>query len=204
MISTVVKMENINHLAKQQGVALMLSLIMLLILTILGLSALTSSTNQEQISANIQQSKTAFYAAQSGVNSYTNEGNTGNDLTNNLHILALTRALANTANFNSTSVSNALERCVTTNGLNSANCATAYLQGVFKARTRTWYRGCLGPATACPGFSMGVGVTMPGCHQYQVEGTGWVDMDGNGAPDTTEETQVIVDQWLTEVALCGP
>ena len=193
-----------NIPAQQKGVALLMSLIILLILTILGLSALTSSTNQEQISSNIQQAKTAFYSAQSGVNGYTNEGNAGNDLTNAAHILALTRAAADPANINSTLAADALERCVAADGSNSANCATAYLQGVFKARTRAWYRGCLGPATECPGFSLGVGATMPGCHRYQVEGTGWVDMDGTAAPDANEETQAVVDQWLSEVALCAP
>lgn len=193
-----------NFPVQQKGVALLMSLIILLILTILGLSALTSSTNQEQISSNIQQAKTSFYSAQSAVNGYTNEGNAGNDLTNNAHILALTRAAANPANINSTAAADALERCVAADGSNSANCATAYLQGVFKARTRAWYRGCAGPATECPGFSLGVGTTMPGCHRYQVEGTGWVDMDGTAAPDANEETQAVVDQWLSEVALCAP
>ncbi len=204
---TLAGVKNISRIAsasQQQGVALLMSLIILVVLIVLGLSALTGSTSQEQISSNIQQAKTAFYSAQSGVNAYTNEGNAGNDLVNPTHILAQTRAVADLSNPNNNSPLVALERCVDASGNNNANCAGAFIQGIFKARTRTWYRGCQGPATACPGFSMGVGASMPGCHLYQVEGTGWIDMDGNGVPDNNTETKAVVDQWLSEVALCAP
>jgi Tfp pilus assembly protein PilX len=188
---------------KEQGSALLVSLIFLVVLTILGLTALNSGTTDTQISSNLQQAKTAFYSAQSGANAYTNQGNTGNDLIEPGHVLAATRAAANTANFASTNVADALTRCAAANGTNSADCDTTFLQANFKARTDTWYRGCNGPATECPGFSLGVGTTIPGCHRYQVQATGWIDLDSSGAmPSNIEETQVIVDQWLSQVALC--
>ncbi len=188
---------------KQTGSALLISLIFLVILTVLGLAALTSSTNEAEMTSNLQQSVTAFNTAQSGTNAYTNEGNAGNDLTEAGHILVLTRAAANAADFDSVNVADALTRCAAANGTNNADCDATFLQENFKARTDTWYRGCQGPATECPGFSLGVGTTIPGCHRYQVQGTGWIDLDNAGAtPTNLEETQVIVDQWLSEVALC--
>ena len=187
----------------QKGSALLMSLIFLVVLTVLGLTALNSGTIDTQVSSNLQQSKTAFYAAQSGANAYTNQGNAGNDLTEPGHILAVTRAAANTADYQSTNVVDALTRCAAANGTNNADCDATFLQANFKARTDTWYRGCNGPATECPGFSLGVGTTIPGCHRYQVQGTGWIDLDNSGStPSNIEETQVIVDQWLSEVALC--
>jgi len=196
---------NKNYLVavKQQGSALLISLIFLVVLTILGLTALNSGTADTQISSNLQQSKTAFYAAQSAANAYTNQGNSGNDITEATHLLAVTRAAANPANFASTNVADALTRCTAANGTNSADCNNTFLQANFKARTDTWYRGCQGPATECPGFSLGVGTTIPGCHRYQIQATGWIDLDNTGdMPSNVEETQVIVDQWLSEVALC--
>ncbi len=196
--------------ALEQGSALLMSLIFLVILTVLGLAALNSSTNETQISTNIQQAKTAFYTAQSGSNAYVNEGNTGNDLDPGVagqnHILTLTRNAADPGDLDSTDLADALTRCAQADGTNGVTCAgNFYLQENFKARTDTWYRGCNGPATECPGFSLGVGTTIPGCHLYQVQGTGWIDLDGaDAAPSNSEETQAIVDQWLTEVALCPP
>jgi Tfp pilus assembly protein PilX len=179
------------------------SLIILLILTLLGVSALSTSTNSELAASNMQQAKLAFYAAQSGVDAFRTVGNAGNDLTNNNHILALTRNLMNPADPDSINPANALEGCSDRNGLLQLDCAASYLEGLLKARVRSWYRGCQGPATACPGFSLGVGMVMPGCHRYQVEGTGWLDADGTAVPEGQDETQSVVEQWFTEVALCA-
>jgi len=187
----------------QSGAVLVVSLIMLMVLTVLGISALSTGTNSEQAAANIQQAKIAFFAGQSAVDSFAFEGNAGNDLTNPNQILALTRALANPNNYASTSTANALTRCTAGNGSNQVDCAVNYLGSIFKARSRAWYRGCLGPATACPGFSLGVGMASPGCHRYQIEGTGWVDLDGSAAPDGVNEPQATVDEWFSEVALCA-
>lgn len=54
---------------RQQGVALAISLILLVALTILGVATLTSTRFQEQITSNAQQKAVAFEAAESGINS---------------------------------------------------------------------------------------------------------------------------------------
>lgn len=53
----------------QRGMALVMALVMLMILTILGLAAMSTSSLEEKMSGNIQESTRAFEAAESGINS---------------------------------------------------------------------------------------------------------------------------------------
>ncbi len=53
----------------QRGIALVMALVMLMILTILGLTAMSTSSLEEKMSGNIQESTRAFEAAESGINS---------------------------------------------------------------------------------------------------------------------------------------
>jgi len=52
----------------QRGVVLIMSLVFLMILTILGISAMGTSSLEEKMSGNIQESTHAFEAAESGLN----------------------------------------------------------------------------------------------------------------------------------------
>lgn len=52
---------------KQQGMVLLISLVLLLILTIVAISAVTLSGSQERMAANSQQQNVAFQAAESGL-----------------------------------------------------------------------------------------------------------------------------------------
>lgn len=54
-------------LSSQRGTALIMSLVILVILTILGMTAMSTSTLQEKMSANIQESTRAFQVAESGL-----------------------------------------------------------------------------------------------------------------------------------------
>jgi len=54
-------------LTNQHGAALVMSLIILLILTILGITAMRTSSLQEKMSANIQESTRVFQIAESGL-----------------------------------------------------------------------------------------------------------------------------------------
>lgn len=53
----------------QRGAALIMALVILLVLTVLGISALTTTTLEEKMSGNTQETTRAFEAAESGVNS---------------------------------------------------------------------------------------------------------------------------------------
>ena len=52
---------------KQQGVVLFVSLVILLVLTILGVTAISSTTMEERMAFNHQQSDLTFQAAESGI-----------------------------------------------------------------------------------------------------------------------------------------
>ncbi len=65
----------------QRGMALIMALVILLILTILGVTAMTTSSLEEKMSGNIQEQTKAFEAAESGIaavlldpNAYTLSG----------------------------------------------------------------------------------------------------------------------------------
>ncbi len=53
--------------ANQRGMALIMALVILLILTILGVTAMTTSSLEEKMSGNIQEQNRAFHAAESGI-----------------------------------------------------------------------------------------------------------------------------------------
>lgn len=59
-----------SSLHPQRGMALIVSLLLLLILTVLAISMATTSTLQQRISANAQQQNVAFQAAESGLQSW--------------------------------------------------------------------------------------------------------------------------------------
>lgn len=56
-------------LPPQRGIALVMALVMLMILTMLGLTAMSTSSLEEKMSGNIQESTRAFEAAESGISS---------------------------------------------------------------------------------------------------------------------------------------
>ena len=55
----------IQHIKQPRGAVLMMSLVMLTVLTLIGVSSMTSSTLELKVSSNMQQHDVAFQAAQS-------------------------------------------------------------------------------------------------------------------------------------------
>jgi len=53
--------------SRQRGMALVMAMVILMILTILGITAMTTSSLEEKMSGNIQEQTRAFQAAESGV-----------------------------------------------------------------------------------------------------------------------------------------
>ena len=67
------------HYSSQRGAVLLISLIILLILTLIGVSSTKSTTMEEKIVSNLQESQKAFYAAESAAQYAWSEAN-GYDL----------------------------------------------------------------------------------------------------------------------------
>lgn len=55
-------------LARQSGAALVMSLVILLVLTIIGVAAMRTASLEERMAGNIQEATSAFLAAESGLN----------------------------------------------------------------------------------------------------------------------------------------
>ena len=64
-----------NKILNEKGTALLVSLIMLLLLTLIGFAAVTTSNIEVQISGNQRVVNTAFYAFEAGIECIRNELN---------------------------------------------------------------------------------------------------------------------------------
>lgn len=62
-----------NGLGKQQGAALIVSLVVLLVLTLIGVAGMNTSVMQERMAVNSQNANRAFQAAESTVSALTNQ-----------------------------------------------------------------------------------------------------------------------------------
>jgi|26BtaG_2_1085354.scaffolds.fasta_scaffold06067_3 type IV pilus assembly protein PilX len=65
--------EKFRGLGQQQGAALIVSLIVLLVLTLIGVAGMNTSVMQERMAVNSQNSNRAFQAAESTVSALTNQ-----------------------------------------------------------------------------------------------------------------------------------
>ena len=64
--------QNLPSPQHQHGMALIMALVILLILTILGVTAMTTSSLEEKMSGNIQEQNKAFHVAESGISHVIN------------------------------------------------------------------------------------------------------------------------------------
>lgn len=198
----------------QQGAILIVSLIILLVLTIIGALTLKTGTLQELMAGNAQLVSTNRQAAQTASNSFVSEATVvyddylPNSANQGAQILrkAISRRQAGT---NATDTANAIVHCVTSSGestevttvsgkpcTGAANSFSA-AGAPTKARRRVFYMGCA--AALCgPGMatSMDIPVTL-GCPNFYVEGSGYLDVDGNGMPPAVgnEEAAVFEHEW---------
>lgn len=65
--------ENFTGLGQQRGAALIVSLVVLLVLTLIGVAGMNTSVMQERMAVNSQNSNRAFQAAESTVSALTNQ-----------------------------------------------------------------------------------------------------------------------------------
>lgn len=196
----------VSNRNKQTGAALFTALIFLLILTLIGVTALKDSGLSERMSANAQISQMAFNAAESAMDRYIAEYNY------NINAPASTEAeidtrTAYTANFIPLDANSFVEYCldntssvlskITDSGgdqiINTAvDCeadgAEVYLDSVATvAKNRVNYEGCPG---SCPKYSLGLGKQKVSCHILRMQAEGKVD-----------QSTAMIDQW---VSLQGP
>ncbi len=167
---------------KQSGAALFISLIMLIALTIIGLSAANRSNLQERMASNLHIQNLAFNAAESAVGGFVVDSYTGNKLdpSHVLYDLRINETLSNV--------------CYDATGTRLP-CGGVYLdgdkQGAIEAELEVTVLQKCNPR-ACGGFTLGSNASGSiGCRVYQIEGTGKVGVK--------EERSTL---WAYEVTTC--
>ncbi len=179
------RITNYAHLnnSKQKGVVLFISLIILLALTVIGLSAAYRSNLQERMATNMHIQNIAFNAAESAIGGFIVDAQTGNKLDPN-HVLYKLRVNGQLTN-----------ECYDSSGVRLP-CGDVHLDGDRDAAITskldvTVLKDC--DPRACSGFSLGVsGSGRIGCRLYKIDGTGSV---GNQTASST--------LWAYEVTACN-
>lgn len=64
--------QRLPAMSNERGMALVMALVILLILTMIGVTAMSTSTLQEKMAGNVQEQTRAFHAAESGLNQALN------------------------------------------------------------------------------------------------------------------------------------
>jgi hypothetical protein len=173
------KYTNVYGFNKQSGVALFVGLILLVVLLIIGVTAVRNSTFQEQMAANVHRANYTFSVAESGVSSLIEMANNGNELDPN-HILFRAR-MAGTQTF-----------CVDANG-NEGVCGSDFIDGgAAQAQVSVMVFSCR--PIFCTGYSQGTEDGRIRCQTYQVDSTG-------SGFDVTERVQLWAIQltaWCVE------
>lgn len=123
---------------RQAGIALFITLIVLLIVSVMGLSALRMSLSQSKISLNTRLDAMSFQAAESGIRGVLLEASSSN-IASSTNVIGATLALGVCTDKTSTSTSCVVYRCVTQeNATVAGECSTTdSLDGTGSARTES-------------------------------------------------------------------
>lgn len=199
----------------QRGAALVTSLIILIVLAMIGTSAIATGFVQLRMSGNSQEQAIAAAGAQSAINTALRIAMTGDDAAavRRGHLLVDSRQ--NNLDGDPTAIADAdaallcLNQDQSGTRVAAAGCTAATQRLVagannllVRARSRMFYRGKLGGMPGCPGNSSNSTMT---CGHYEVEGQAWIDGNGNGQMDTNQgETTVIQRHFAwSEVSSAG-
>lgn len=175
----------------QNGAALFVSLIMLLVLTIVGLSASQRSNLQQQMAGNMHVTDFAFNAAQGAVGGTIAEMNSVS-VRDPANILAQFR-------FQQQNIPSA-PFCFDEDG-KVGTCGTSWLdsQSKLEARATVTVVGQCNPS-ACGGVSMDMGnAGQMGCRVFKIDGDGTV----GGVAGTAQAQSSSVSLWTYEMTPCN-
>ncbi|MBU3021860.1 PilX N-terminal domain-containing pilus assembly protein [Aestuariibacter sp. A3R04] len=172
-------MKAVNQVNHQQGMVLVLALLILLSLTILGVSAVSSSLSQNKMAMSMQRSGMAFDAAEAALAGVFFEAEDKIVLTDNTKKDPLTEARQGLQFDPDNDAMSCFDngwtaRSVTSTGLsagtehkNSGNYQT-------DMRTQSWSRTAFIREQACRGSSNVIGGSNVNCHVFVVRGCGKV------------------------------
>ncbi len=182
----------------QSGFSLLVTVMLFVALTIVGLAVMRSGILSEKQSVNIQEKSVSFFGAQSANNS------TIESYHYNTAILeAAVTAAAGEVDLSTHNKSS--KTCVDSKGIITTSCSSLPAldddAGILKASTDTFYRSCL-TALKCSGNSAGLySENSVGCNVFQHKGSGIVDIDKNGVK-SSGESKTDIEQWSILVSAC--
>ncbi|WP_218352656.1 PilX N-terminal domain-containing pilus assembly protein [Alteromonas lipotrueiana] len=166
---------------RQQGVVLVLALLVLLSLTILGVSAVSSSLNQNKMASSMQQSGLAFDAAEAALAGVFFESEDEILLTNSALLDPLSEARQG-AQYNPDIEKLSCKedekwtnRQMTDAGLTINSIHTAVGDYQKEVKSRSWSRTAFVREQACRGSSNVIGGSNINCHVFVVRGCGQLD-----------------------------
>ena len=133
-----------NFHTRQSGIALFITLIVLLVVSVMGVSALNMSLSQSKISLNTRLDAMSFQAAESGIRGVLLEAS-GSNIASSSNVIGATLALGVCTDATSTATTCVVYRCVTqADPTKSGECeASDTLDGTgsVRAESRTRHTG---------------------------------------------------------------
>lgn len=205
----------LHPLRRQAGAALVTSLIILIVLALIGTSAIATGFVQLRMSGNSQEQAIAAAGAQSAINTALRFAMAGDEAAaeRSGHVLFDSFNRNPNADRLTDADANAALLCMNRDqdanpGVAGAGCPDATERLVdgtnnllVRAQARVFYRGPFTGLKGCPGYSGGGTVD---CSRYEIEGRAWID-DGDGQMERNQgETSVIQRHWAwREVARAG-
>ncbi|MDH5432950.1 MAG: PilX N-terminal domain-containing pilus assembly protein [Gammaproteobacteria bacterium] len=179
-------------LRKQGGAALFVSLIILLILTIIGLSSSQRGHLQERVAGNTHVRNIVFNSAESAIGGFLVEANTGNraDPAHVLFNLRIEGALSN--------------MCYNNLGQRLPCDGNVYLDSdrsgaISSSLNASVLEHC--NTQMCRGFSLGQGGGGYGCRIFKIDGTGSMGSFNGGTPSDTPYARTVL--WAYELTACA-
>ncbi|WP_018983002.1 PilX N-terminal domain-containing pilus assembly protein [Salinimonas chungwhensis] len=166
---------------KQQGVVLIMALLILLSLTVIGISAVSSSLSQSKMAMSMQQSGLAFDAAEAALAGVFFEAEDEILLANDTLMDPLSAARQGTPLDPQTDALSCFEnaqwtnRQLTVNGLTTNTNHTEAGDYQSEIRTQSWSRTAFVREQACRGSSNVIGGSNISCHVFIVRGCGQVE-----------------------------
>ena len=166
----------------QQGAALAVSILILLILTVIGIAAMSSGLMAERMAANSQEKILTFNLAESA----------GNAVINNFaRDPSALEPVFEVADFSALdSHTNAVTFWISPEGDLATSSKELDPDQVMQGSAEVIYRGCRQPAARCPGSSLVTdGGSRPGCHHLEVSSSG--NLKDNSVSRTVIDRKVI-------------
>lgn len=191
----------------QAGAALVTSLIILLILSVLGATALSTGVVQLKMSANVQERAIVDAAALTAINTIVRQANEGRDAEAEKrgHIVKDSLDKNPAGNRSNYDNANAEIRCIArdrgSESVSNERCTgeDAWIldenaededapQRPVRALARSFFRGEIQEKSGCPGYELNDSSVT--CKRIEIEGRGWIDIDGNGQDEDQEVSSV--------------